>query len=212
MAGLPKTTLGYHLQYDVMRRELIHSNSAQWGKTLIDTLYTVGLQESTAIINVYDSLYTSLSTSTKEQICALLCTMNSSIDIRFVDADKQANTSDCGLYAIAYATSLCCGQDLCSIQYCEQTLRKHLVTCLQRGRITPFPCISKQSINPAISKEATSVFCSCRMTEEGRMIQCTKCKEWFHRQCAGLVPRKAWRSKECIWHCGRCKNRSDLHA
>ena len=30
------------------------------------------------------------------------------------------------------------------------------------------------------------------------MIQCTKCKEWFHRQCAGLVPRKAWRSKECI--------------
>ena len=45
------------------------------------------------------------------------------------------------------------------------------------------------------------------------MIQCTKCKEWFHRQCAGLVPRpgRQWRSKGCIWHCGRCKNRSDLH-
>ena len=51
------------------------------------TLSTVGLQESTAIINVYDSLYTSLSTSTKEQICALLCTMNSSIDVRFIDAN-----------------------------------------------------------------------------------------------------------------------------
>ena len=97
------------------------------------------------------------------------------------------------------------------IQYWEQTLIKHLVTCLERGRITPFPCISEQSINSDISKETISVFCSCRMPEEGRMIQCTKCKEWFHRQCAGLVPRIACRFKECIWHCGRCKNRSDFY-
>ena len=79
MAGLQKTTLGYHLQYDVMRREfvqIVHNGENHWL-----TLSTVGLQESTAIINVYDSLYTSLSTSTKEQICALRCTMNSSIDV-----------------------------------------------------------------------------------------------------------------------------------
>lgn len=202
-AGLQKTTLGYHLQYDVMRREFVQV--VYNGKNHWLTLSTIGLQESTATVNVYDSLYTSLSTSTKMQVCALLCTMNSSIDFRFIDADKQANTSDCGLYAIAYATSLCCGQDPCSIQYCQPKLRKHLVTCLEKGSITPYPCISKHSINSVISKETISVFCSCRMPEKGRMIECTKCKEWFHRQCAGLVPRKAWKSQECTWHCSRCK-------
>ena len=45
MAGLQKTTMGYHLQYDVMWRkfvQIVHNGENHWF-----TLSTVGLQEST---------------------------------------------------------------------------------------------------------------------------------------------------------------------
>ena len=40
----------------------------------------------------------------------------------FVDVDKQENTYDCGLYAIAYATSLCHGEDVSHTKYNSQKM------------------------------------------------------------------------------------------
>ena len=52
-----------------------------------------------------------LQNQAKDQIYALLHTNQKAIHVQFVDIDKQENTYDCGLYAIAYATSLCHGGD-----------------------------------------------------------------------------------------------------
>eukprot|EP00731_Ephydatia_muelleri_P000545 Em0001g545a len=99
LAGKPEIWLAIaelELDYELRRtllsdRGWLDDNVINAAQSQLKDQY-VGLEESTAIVNVYDS-YTSLSTSTKEQICALLFTMNSSKDVRFIDSDKQANTS-----------------------------------------------------------------------------------------------------------------------
>ena len=55
---------------------------------------------------MYDSLNQSLSQSTVNQVFALIFTRNQTIDVRFIDVEPQTNSSDCGVYAIAFATSL----------------------------------------------------------------------------------------------------------
>jgi len=58
---------------------------------------------------------------------------------------QQENNTDCGLYAIAFATDLCHGIDPVGLLYAAGSeLRCHFLKCLQEGCLTPFP--SKQSI------------------------------------------------------------------
>ena len=61
---------------------------------------------------VYDSLNKCLTTSTELQIASIVNTSQPKISIQFVDVQKQCGSSDCGVYAIAYATALSLGQDL----------------------------------------------------------------------------------------------------
>ena len=53
------------------------------------------------------------------------------INLIFVDVDKQENTYDCGLYVIAYATSVYHGDDVSQIKYHSQEMRQHLLRCLK---------------------------------------------------------------------------------
>ena len=49
-----------------------------------------------------------------------------------MDVCKQRGTSDCGLYALAYATTLCeGGQPQCK-HYIQKDMQPHLIKCLQR--------------------------------------------------------------------------------
>ena len=84
-------------------------------------------------------MYSTLSSLAEDQICALLDTNQKVIHVQFVDVDKQENTYDCGLYAIAFATSLCHGYDVSHIKYNSQEMRQHLLHCLEAGIITQFP-------------------------------------------------------------------------
>ena len=63
------------------------------------TTSTVGLPAAT--------VNQSLSQSTVNQVCALIFTRNQTIDVGFIDVEPQTNSTDCGVYAIAFATSLC---------------------------------------------------------------------------------------------------------
>ena len=46
--------------------------------------------------------------------------------------------SDCGLLTIVNATSICNGDDVCTIQYAS-SMRAHLVKCFQESKMSPFP-------------------------------------------------------------------------
>ncbi|KAL5510213.1 hypothetical protein EMCRGX_G005721 [Ephydatia muelleri] len=121
-AGFQNTTPGTRLLFDVIRSEFIQI--LHNGKNLWLTIPTIGCQAST--VNVYDSLYQSLSQCTIDQICALMFSTNDAVDVRFIDVEQQTNNSDCGVYAIAYATSLCFSEDISCIQYCVSKMRSHL--------------------------------------------------------------------------------------
>ena len=88
-------------------------------------------------------------------------------------------------------------------------LRPHLLQCLETGTITNFPRGSRrrktkvfQSRLPKMTN--ISVYCSCRETSEGKMVQCNKCHEWFHDRCIPPTREEVWTNKLFKWYCGQC--------
>ena len=63
---------------------------------------------------------------------------NAKFKYRMQEVQKQIGTKDCGVFAIAFLTSLAYNQDPVEIQYCQDQLR-HLCDCLMRGKLVPFP-------------------------------------------------------------------------
>ena len=61
------------------------------------------------------------------------------IRVRIRKRDKQANGSDCGLFSIAFATSLVYGQNLANVTYIISQMHPHLLHCLRGGVMNPFP-------------------------------------------------------------------------
>ena len=52
---------------------------------------------------------------------------------------QQANGSDCGVFSIAFVTSLVYGQNPANVTFIINQMRPHLLQCLRGGVMTPFP-------------------------------------------------------------------------
>ena len=63
---------------------------------------------------------------------------------------QQGNGVDCGVYAIAFATSLAYGGNPEKESYDEKKIRPHLVECLKIGKLTVFPTITGEFIRCAL--------------------------------------------------------------
>ena len=85
-------------------------------------------------------------TSIADQICALMHSNQATITVHHANVDKQMNGHDCGVYAIAFATSLCYGQDMMSIHYDRIKMRQHLVKCLEGQMMIPFPSAYEEKV------------------------------------------------------------------
>ena len=105
-----------------------------------------------------------------------------------------------GLYAIAYATSLCHGDD---VKYNSQEMRQHLMHCLEAGIITRFPSTHRTN-GPPLAEEDIPVYCYCRIRQKGNMIECSNCEEWFHLKYDHSVSRKNWKKPSYSWLCRNC--------
>ena len=180
--------------------QILHDGHGHWL-----TISTVGAEDG-AEVYVYDSMHPSVGTFTKKEIASILCTEKQKIQLKFMDVQMQAGGCDCGLFAVAFATSLASG--IPPGKYCfDQTkMRKHLYTCLQKGRITNFPTIKERRLHTKVkSRDEIEVYCECRMPElrNVEMVQCCKCKEWYHVHCVS-VPRTALVDKNAKWFCSRC--------
>ena len=68
---------------------------------------------SPGVVEVFDSMpsYSISSSSLKKQVAAVIKTRENSFQIHHVDVQRQLGGSDCGLFAIAFATSLCMRND-----------------------------------------------------------------------------------------------------
>ena len=91
------------------------------------------------VVNVYDSLYPSISKSTLKLIASLVFSPASQVVVRMMDVGKQFNGSDCGVLAIAFAYDTCCGVDPCKVKFDNRSVRQHLACCLEQCRLSRFP-------------------------------------------------------------------------
>lgn len=52
---------------------------------------------------------------------------------------QQDNSVNCGVFAIAYATSILNGENPEKLVFDSEKLRQHLISCFCSGTIKPFP-------------------------------------------------------------------------
>ena len=58
----------------------------------------------------------------------------------FSQCQKQLGGADCGLFAIAFATTLAYGKQASRMRFVQEELRAHFVNCLNKGIMALFPC------------------------------------------------------------------------
>ncbi|KAL5496713.1 hypothetical protein EMCRGX_G013057 [Ephydatia muelleri] len=135
------------------------------------------------------------------------------MSIRVLPVQQQKGSKDCGLFAVAFATELCSGEDPTRAVFKQCSMRQHLYNCLEAGEISRFPQYTKKelrSLPKNTAKHSTlktfdqELFCLCRLPEcyDKRMVQCTACKSWYHFQCVGFKSKnevpKSWKCNSCI--------------
>ena len=106
---------------------IVAANSPAGPVDVYDSLNTTQLSEKTLkVINRYDG---------------------SSCTVKLMNMQRQKGSKDCGLFAIATATSLCFGDDPRMILYSQDNLRPHLLDCLTAEEISPFPHETTQLVH-----------------------------------------------------------------
>ena len=90
--------------------QILHVNENHWL-----TISTCGCDN--ASVYVYDSTYSSVSQDTETILAKLLHTPQHSFNVRCVTTNKQSGGSDCGLFAVAYCTSIAHGDNPATFVY-----------------------------------------------------------------------------------------------
>lgn len=200
IGGLQPTILGETLNFEVQRREFVQVLNVYGSHWL--TVSNVFCRPG--VINIYDSISNcALSSQTKRQIASILMTSEKSIEVHFIDVQIQSGRSDCGLFALAFATSLCAGVNPAELCYIQHEFRSHVFKCLENRKITHFPTRQRKMTIKIRGQTSIEVHCTCRQPEHGRMISCNSCLAWFHKDCV-KPPKAAWIKKNSIWQCTLC--------
>jgi len=122
VAGLQNTILQCTSTFDVQGRnefvQCLNLGGNHW--ITISTLKC-----PPAVVCVYDSLHYQLSPLVKKTVADLLQTEKEHIIIQ--STQVQEGGSDCGLFAIATATTLCHGESPVDLEYDQSSMRSHLL-------------------------------------------------------------------------------------
>ena len=136
---------------------------------------------SPGTVKVYDSLYQNVSAVAIDHSCRMLLYTGSTVTFSNERVQKQTNSNDCGLFALAFATDLCHGLDPTVQSYDQDNMCKHYINCLDSYNMVPFPRTSRQVPYHAINKrKAVTIYCVCRMPYDKKSlyVECCQCKHW----------------------------------
>ena len=153
------------------------------------------------VVSVYDSLFNGVRYDIKEQIASILRSNKKQIQLHIEMVQFQTNSVDCGLFAIAFITDLCYGIDPSNNLYKESKLHMHFLSCLQEGKMVPFPSERQKRQPPLL--QSFNIYCRCWFpyapehshkksettvnNDAGLdMIACDTCNEWFHLTCINV--------------------------
>ena len=95
-----------------------------------------------------------------------------------MNVQMQSGTYDCGLFAIAFATALVHGEHPGKFLFNQDSMRLHLMRCLELGEMTMFPIKKmRRSAGRTKSEDIIELHCSCHMPEIPGVdvIECSAC-------------------------------------
>ena len=109
--------------------QVLHSRGNHW-------IVASTLGCSAGEVSVFDSLYPSVDEGTLGLLKQLF---GVHIKVKMESCPKQADVSDCGLFAIANCTTLAYGGHSNSARFNQDAMRQHLLNCLESFYFIPFP-------------------------------------------------------------------------
>ena len=120
---------------------------------------------SHGIGEVYDSIpsYSIGSHSLFRQLAGILKIQEKHFHVHFVDVQRQSGGSNCGLFAIAFATTLCGGLDPHLLNFEQSKMRDHLKECFVANKLVNFPESRRQRLGRQrlVATKTVNVFCHC---------------------------------------------------
>ena len=134
--GFQRPTLGLCNNFDVVGGEfvqLLHTGGNHWV-----CLSSIGCPKGQ--VNLYDSFFHDVICDDIEQQAQDLLG-DEFRKLSVVPVHQQLNGSDCGVFSIAFATSLVFMDDPKIMQYDIPKMRGHLIKCLKSGQMEQFPAI-----------------------------------------------------------------------
>ncbi|KAG7172193.1 putative Ulp1 protease family, C-terminal catalytic domain-containing protein [Homarus americanus] len=169
------------------------------------TLSNIGCNNNT--VRVFDSLSSSGLQNSEEfncQVAALLNCKSPKIRVEYANIKQQKGYSDCGLFAIACATSLCFGLPPETQNFAQEHMRSHLAKCFRDGIMKQFPV---KSPTMTLKKNTyryyeISIYCHCRKPKlvDSFLIQCMLCNNCYHIECENVMKDMK------LFVCTTCKN------
>ena len=134
IAALQDTVIGKTKAFDIIRNEeryiqIPHAGSFHWICVA-----------NHSYCQKYDSLTNeSVPLDVAKQIAAFSYCESAKIVAEVLPVQQQTNCFDCGLFAIAFATSLAHNENSVRQVYDATKLRQHLGSCLEAGKMLVFP-------------------------------------------------------------------------
>ena len=96
---------------------------------------------------------------------------------------QQERGKDCGLFAIAFMTLLCVGQDPAKKRFDKKIMHQELLQSFEEDMalfIEKAYSTSRKEDPEILYEWNCPVHCHCRMPDDGNeMVQCIACKSWF---------------------------------
>ncbi len=145
-----------------------------------------------------------LNEATLLQFANIVNTCKSHFEVERVTVQQQRGTADCGMFAVAFAISLCTGSDPVTLTFEQMKMRDHLLQCFEKRKITPFPLSQRKIVSRSLctrSLEKVNVYCVCRLPDfyGNMMIECELCHQWYHYECVDVKSVKNWKCEECFF-------------
>ena len=94
---------------------------------------------------------------------------------------QQNNSNDCGVYALAFSTSLLFCKCLTKFNY--YSIRKHFIDCIVHKKVVDYPIIVSCRKNSILRIVNDDLFVMCRdikLEYYSHITACDNCNEWFH--------------------------------
>lgn len=212
VGGFQDTILQRNLSFTVQNGEfvqILNKGGNHWV-----TITNIGVTDMSTI-RIYDSLGGKrFDHCMQKEIASLLHSNSPEITLKLEDVQNQQDGHSCGLFAIAFAVSLCHEEDPRRLTFDRSAMRKHLLNCLTKGEITPFPRKS-EGREPNMGRLVTfSIHCTCRLPFDADDVwmafTCCLCNNMYHRECeAGKKVTIRVEGKD-KWICSNCSKESHI--